>query len=55
MSVMADLAYDIEQLYIDNYTADEIAQELGCPIGMVHGWLRELGVSSECPKIFSDF
>jgi len=39
MSKMAELDYDIEQLFIDGLTAKEIAQQLDCPIEIVQGWI----------------
>ncbi len=44
MSKMNDLAYDIEQLYIDGLSARQIAVELGCPVEMVLGAIAEMGV-----------
>jgi len=40
MSKVAELAYDIEQLYIEGMSAWQIAQELNCPIGVVKGWIE---------------
>ena len=40
MSKIAELAYDIEQLYIEGKTASAIARELDCPIGIVKGWIE---------------
>jgi hypothetical protein len=45
MSKMADLAYDIEQMYIDGLGAKRIAQLLDCPIEIVLGQLAEMGVA----------
>ena len=44
MSVMKDLAYDIEQLYIEGFNSRAIAAELGCPIEIVLGALAEMSV-----------
>ena len=44
MSKVAELAYDIEQLYIDGLSATQIALELNCPIGIVKGWIEGNGV-----------
>ena len=44
MSTMSELAYDIEQLYIDGYSPKTIAIMLECPIDIVYGWLEEVGV-----------
>jgi hypothetical protein len=40
MSKVAELAYDIEQLYIEGMSAAGIAAELNCPIGIVKGWIE---------------
>jgi hypothetical protein len=45
MSVMKDLAYDIEQLYIDGFNSRAIAEELKCPIEIVLGALVEMNVA----------
>lgn len=45
MSVMKDLAYDIEQLYIDGFNSRAIAEELGCPVEVVLGALAEMNVA----------
>lgn len=44
MSAMSDLAYDIEQLYIDGLSARQIADQLNCELSLVVGWLTEQGV-----------
>jgi hypothetical protein len=45
MSKMADLYYDIEQMYIDGVGAKRIAQILECPIDMVYAVLEDMGVA----------
>ena len=40
MSKLSELAYDIEQLYIEGKSASAIAKELNCPIGIVLGWIE---------------
>jgi hypothetical protein len=45
MSKMADLAYDIEQLYIDGLSAKSISKMLNCPIEQVLGFLEDIGVA----------
>ena len=45
MSGIKDLAYDIEQLYIDGLSARSIAQTLDCPIEQVLGFLEDIGVA----------
>ena len=45
MSKVAELAYDIEQLYIEGFNSRAIAEELGCPIEIVLGALAEMNVA----------
>lgn len=42
---MSDLAYDIEQLYIEGHSAKMIARILDCPVELVLGAIQEMGVS----------
>jgi hypothetical protein len=44
MSKMAELAYDIEQLYIEGHSARIIAVMLDCPNEIVLQQLEEMGV-----------
>lgn len=44
MSKMAELAYDIEQLYIEGYSPKTIAMMLECPVETVYEWIEEVGV-----------
>jgi len=44
MSKMAELAYDIEQLYIEGYSPKSIAVQLECPLEMVYQWLEDNSV-----------
>jgi len=44
MSRMKDLAYDIEQLYIEGYSPRSILVMLECPIEVVYAWLEENSV-----------
>ena len=44
MSIMKDLAYDIQELYIEGFNARAIAEELGCPLEIVLGALKEMNV-----------
>ena len=43
MSKMAELAYDIEQLYIEGLNAGQIARELDCPKEIVLNWIADQG------------
>ena len=55
MSKVAELAYDIEQLYIDGMSAWQIAQELNCPIGIVKGCIEGNGVADQPQEDFDPF
>lgn len=44
MSAMKDLAYDIEQLYIDGLNVGQIAEVLNCDKSMVTAWIADNGV-----------
>ena len=41
---MSDLAYDIEQLYIEGHSPRVISIMLECPIEQVLAWLEEVGL-----------
>jgi orotate phosphoribosyltransferase-like protein len=41
MSKMSELAYDIEQLYIEGLNAGQIARELNCPKEIVLNWIAD--------------
>jgi hypothetical protein len=45
MSKVAELAYDIEQLYIEGYSPKSIAVQLECPLTMVYEWLEANSVT----------
>lgn len=45
MSKMNELAYDIEQLYIEGLNARYIARELNCPIEVVLSWIEAQSVA----------
>ena len=47
MSTMSELAYDIEQLYIEGYSPKTIAAMLECPIDIVYNWLEEIHVLAQ--------
>ena len=52
MSKMAELSYNIEQLYIDGFNSRAIANELNCPIEIVLGALEAMSVEdvAETPQ-----
>ena len=47
MSKMAELDYDIEQLFIDGLTAKQIAEQLDCPIEIVQGWIDNVSTEMD--------
>jgi transposase len=47
MSKLAELAYDIEQLYIEGLTEKNIAKTLDIPVEMVYDWLTINGISED--------
>lgn len=44
MSKMAELAYDIEQLYIEGHSPKMIAMILECSVETVFEWMEDAGV-----------
>lgn len=55
MSKLDELAYDIEQLYIEGYGPKSIAVQLGCPVEMVYDWLEVTGVAEAPQTEFDPF
>jgi hypothetical protein len=47
MSKMSELAYDIEQLYIEGCHPTKIARLLDCPLGIVYDWLEDQNVAED--------
>jgi hypothetical protein len=54
MSKMSDLAYDVEQLYIEGHSAKMIADLLDCPVEQVLGYIQDMGVQ-DAPEDYSPF
>jgi hypothetical protein len=54
MSKMADLAYDVEQLFIEGHSAKMIADLLDCPVEQVLGYLQDMGVQ-DSPEDYSPY
>ena len=50
MSMMKDLAYDIQELYIEGFNSRAIAEELNCPIEIVLSALKEMNVEDGTAK-----
>jgi len=46
MSKMAELAYDIEQLYIEGYSPRSIAIQLECPLSTIYDWLESNSIEA---------
>jgi hypothetical protein len=44
MTKVAELAYDIEQLYIEGHSPKMIAMLLECPVEIVYDWMETEGV-----------
>ena len=57
MSKLAELYYDIEQMYIDGVSAKRIATILECPIEIVYSVLEDMGVadSPQDEEIYSPY
>jgi hypothetical protein len=55
MSKVADLMYDIEQLFIEGHSAKMIAALLDCPIELVLGALEEMGVQDAPDEDYSPY
>jgi DNA-directed RNA polymerase specialized sigma24 family protein len=55
MSGIKDLAYDIEQLYIDGFSPTRIAKILDCPLGIVYDWLEEQNVAEAPQEDYSPY
>lgn len=47
MNKLADLSYEIQELFIEGFLAHEIADQLGCSLVMVRACLHEFGVEAE--------
>jgi hypothetical protein len=47
MSKVAELAYDIEQLYIEGFSPKTIAIQLECPLEIVYQWIESNGVGAD--------
>ena len=54
MSKMADLNYDIQELYIEGHSAKVIAVMLDCPIELVLAELENMGVA-DAPQEYDPF
>jgi orotate phosphoribosyltransferase-like protein len=55
MSKVAELSYDIQELYIEGLSAKRIAAELDCPIEMVLQILEEMGVADAPQEDYDPF
>ena len=55
MSQVAELAYDIEQLFIEGYSPKTIAMMLECPVSVVYDWLAEESLEDEEVESYDAF
>jgi hypothetical protein len=55
MSKVADLSYDIQELFIEGHSAKVIALMLECPIEMVLACLEDMGVADAPQDEYSPF
>jgi hypothetical protein len=55
MSKIKELGYDIEQLYIEGYSARSISVMLECPVDVVYGWLESNSVADQPQEEMSPF
>ena len=55
MSKMADLSYDIQELYIEGHSAKTIATLLDCPVEQVLGALEDMGVADTPQEDYSPY
>jgi len=55
MSAIKDLAYDIQELYIEGFNSRAIADELGCPIEVVLGALEAMNVADSPQEDFDPY
>ena len=44
MSMLKEVAYDIEQLYIEGNSPQRIGVTLGIPLSLVYDWLEDTNV-----------
>jgi orotate phosphoribosyltransferase-like protein len=47
MSKVKELAYDIEQLFIEGLTEKNIAKTLDIPVEIVYAWMEENNVNDD--------
>jgi uncharacterized protein YjcR len=47
MSIMKDLAYDIEQMWIEGYRPITIAGLLDCHVDLVYDWIESNNLSAD--------
>jgi hypothetical protein len=47
MSKLADVAYDIEQLYIEGFKPTTIAAQLDIPLSLVYDWLEQTNLDDD--------
>ena len=55
MSKMAELDYDIQEMFIEGYKPTTIAARLGCPVEVVYNWLEANGVAESPQEDYDPF
>jgi len=55
MSKMAELDYEIQELYIEGHSPKAISAMLGCAIDMVYNWLESNNVEESPQEDFNPF
>ena len=51
---MAELSYDIEQLFLEGYSPKAISLELDVPLDIVYEWLENENVSKD-EQLYADY
>jgi DNA-directed RNA polymerase specialized sigma24 family protein len=54
MSKLAELAYDIEQMYIEGYSPKTIAALLECDLSVVYDWLEDNSIIDELDEAINE-
>ena len=55
MSKMAELDYDIQEMFIEGYKPTTIAARLGCELEVVYDWLEANGVAESPQEDYDPF
>lgn len=47
MSKIAELAYDIQEMYIEGLKPQSISNQLGVPVSVIYDWIETQGLNAE--------